>query len=69
MPRGERSALGEMLLFPFDHPAKTARTVALGGIAFVGTVLGAQASMILAEHGSIRRSQPGTPEMELAYEQ
>lgn len=69
MAKGERSALGEVFLFPFDHPAKTARAVALGSVAFVGTILGAQASMILAEHGATYRPRPAVPEIEEAYEQ
>ena len=69
MAKGERSALGEVFFFPFDHPAKTARAVALGSVAFVGTMLGAQASMILAEHGAIYRPRPTMPEGEENYEQ
>jgi hypothetical protein len=58
--------VGEVIEFPFTHPKETVKVIAVGGLAITGTLVTAQVSMLLAEHGGRRRAEvsEASPETE-----
>ena len=48
-------AIGDIVNYPFRHPKETVKTVVVGGLAVASTLMASQVTMLIAEHGGIRR--------------